>query len=217
MHSYFKVFYILVSTIALWITFTPPNLPPDKGEGADSTVLEVLFRQRFLLLLTKVSYQDIKLLLKLLICQSAFWEHLHLHCSCRNSSHRCSTCTWPIWLRLGAVVSHSSWWDCGTHQHPALIYHWSIHGNSWRPHKTWVLSTIGHDVYLWDEHSKGSYTCHVGTLWCSSPSRIYWNSSCHQWDVAFACIWSEFILTAKITTIKCISGLLVEGEWRAEY
>ena len=58
MYSFFKIFYILVSTTALWITFTPPNLPPDKGEGVESTVLEVLFRQCSLLLLTKVSYQD---------------------------------------------------------------------------------------------------------------------------------------------------------------
>ena len=67
MHPLFKIFYILVSTTAFWITFTPPNLPPAKDERAESTALEVLLRQRPLLLLIKVSYQDTKLLSKLLI------------------------------------------------------------------------------------------------------------------------------------------------------
>ena len=65
MHSLFKIFYILVSTTSFWIAFTPPNLPPAKDEGAESTALEVLLRQRPLFTLVKVSYQNIKLSLKL--------------------------------------------------------------------------------------------------------------------------------------------------------
>ena len=131
-------------------------------------------------------------MLKLLIHQSAFLERLCLHCSCWNSSQYCTTCAWPVRLPLGAVMSHFSRWDSGMYQYSTLIYHWDTHGNCWRSHKTRVLSTIGQDVYLWDEHSKGSYACHVGTLWYSSPSRIYWSSACSRRDVAFACIGGEF-------------------------
>ena len=56
MHSLFKIFYILVSTTACWITFTPPNPPPAKDEEAESTVLEVLIRQHSSRFIIKVSY-----------------------------------------------------------------------------------------------------------------------------------------------------------------
>ncbi|KAL9710536.1 hypothetical protein Ac2012v2_006070 [Leucoagaricus gongylophorus] len=47
MHVFFKVLHIFASTASLWISFTPPNLPPEKDEKAESIALEVLFKQRF--------------------------------------------------------------------------------------------------------------------------------------------------------------------------
>lgn len=61
MHSFLKVFYILVSTAGCWVSLTPPNLPPERDEKAESITLEVLLKQRFALYIMKVSYQDIKL------------------------------------------------------------------------------------------------------------------------------------------------------------
>jgi len=57
MHSFFKIFYIIVSTASLWIAFTPPQLPPAKDEGAESTALEVLIRQHSSRFIIKVSYR----------------------------------------------------------------------------------------------------------------------------------------------------------------
>jgi len=56
MHAFFKVLHIFASTASLWISFTPPNLPPEKDEKAKSIALEVLFKQRFGRFMIKVSY-----------------------------------------------------------------------------------------------------------------------------------------------------------------
>jgi len=55
-----------------------------------------------------------------------------------------------------------------------------------------MLSSIGKNVYFWDEHPQRPYAYHIGTLWCSSSSRIYWISSGSHRDATFTCVRGEF-------------------------
>jgi len=54
-----------------------------------------------------------------------------------------------------------------------------------------MLSSIGKNVYFWDEHPQRPYAYHIGTLWCSSSSRIYWISSGSHRDATFTCVRGE--------------------------